>query len=651
MKNKARLPILSPKSKQPSLEERPTAVQGALPVTPFPESASVKNIVLQNSAPPAIDERPTAVQVALPVTPHLVHTKQDVQVRPSLQPQQAERAYLVDVMTSKQKIQYRLLVFIWLINLTVFWVWWLQKGHVVTFSGMFINSLVLLWSTILPAYYFFFVGRMRKPNPALNLPEGNIAIIVTKAPAEPWSVVKKTLEAMKAQDFPGSFDVWLADEDPSEETLRWCADNNVLVSCRKGVPGYHNKTWPRREKCKEGNLSYFYDKWGYQWYDFVAQLDADHVPEKDYLRAMVGPFIDPKVGYVAAPSICDSNVAESWTVRARLYYEASMHGSLQAGYNGGFAPLCIGSHYAVRTRALKEVGGLGPELAEDHSTTLMLNAAGWKGVFAFDAIAHGEGAGSLADSVTQEFQWSRSLTKILLTLTPRYWTKLPALLKIQFLFSELWYPLFALYMLVVYALPLIALITMTPWVDVNYVQFLENSMRTTVSCLLMVVWIQRQGWFRPANAKVVSWEAVIFQFIRWPWVLWGVVNAFISFLLKKELSFKVTPKGVVRIKPLPNKVVFPYTLIVIITAATTLVVSNAGNAGGYYYFALVNSVTYFIVLWAIIIVHYWENRATLKGKLLRYLSGPLVQLFCGSVFIAVEILMRWQKALTIFYLK
>ena len=38
----------------------------------------------------------------------------------------------------------------------------------------------------------------------------------------------------------------------------------------------------------------------------------------------------------------------------------------------------------------------------------MMNAHGWRGVHALDAIAHGDGPRTFADLVTQEFQWSRS---------------------------------------------------------------------------------------------------------------------------------------------------------------------------------------------------------------------------------------------------
>ena len=115
------------------------------------------------------------------------------------------------------------------------------------------------------------------------------------------------------------------------------------------------------------------------------------MPSRDYLNHILAPFIDESVGYVAAPSICDANAHTSWAARARLNSEAMFHGPIQAGTNAGWVPICIGSHYAVRTKALKEIGGIGPELAEDYSTTVAMNAHGWRGVLAYDAVAHGDG--------------------------------------------------------------------------------------------------------------------------------------------------------------------------------------------------------------------------------------------------------------------
>ncbi len=515
--------------------------------------------------------------------------------------------YYVELLTRREKIVYWSMVGVWFGVLCSFWLWWLKSEHIVSVFGILLTSYVLVWGTVTPAWYFYFAGRMKKPNPRLPVPSGRVAMVVTKAPSEPWSVVRKTLEAMLNQEFPYSYDVWLADEQPTLEVEQWCSLHEVNISTRFGIKEYHSVTWPRRTKSKEGNLAYFYDHYGHR-YDYVAQLDADHVPTDTYLTEMIRPFGDPKVGYVAAPSVCDANIGESWVVKARLFIEATMHGSLQTGYNNGWAPMCIGSHYAVRVEALKAIGGyLGPELAEDHTTTLMMNSHGWSGAFAIDAEAHGDGAASFADSVTQEFQWSRSLMHVLLNWTPRWWKGLTPQLKLEFAFAQLWYPMFALQMVISYLMPPVALLTKTPWVSVDLAEFLVRFWILTLVTLLPVKFIRRLGHFRPGDAPVLSWEMYLFQLVRWPWVVYACVQALAGWILKKEFGFRVTPKGVNGAKPLPMAVLIPYVIIIIVTAGAALIVQDAGNAKGYYYFTLLHAMTYVIVLLAIIALHLHEN--------------------------------------------
>lgn len=514
--------------------------------------------------------------------------------------------YLVDVMSLRQKWQFNLLVLAWLVALVVFWRWWLDSSHIVGPIRFLVNSLVLAWITVLPGYFFFFVARMKKPNPDLPVLDSlQVAMVVTKAPSEPWNLVKKTLTAMLKQKYP--HDTWLADEDPDSITREWCERRGVRISTRKGVEAYHRQTWPRRTKCKEGNLAYFYDHFGYDNYDIVVQLDADHVPTPGYLEEMIRPFADSRVGYVSAPSICDANRKQSWASRARLFAESIMHGPLQAGYTNGFAPLCIGSHYAVRTRALKQNGGLGPELAEDHSTTLMMNAHGWRGVHALDAIAHGNGPATFADCMTQEFQWCRSLIILLLTLTPKYLRRMPLKLALQFLFSQLWYPLFGLSMLTAYAIPIVALVSQTPLVSVGYLEFVLYSMPQTLITIAIVVWFKKQRLLRPADSPVISWEAALFQLVRWPWVIWGTVMAVVGVVSRKNFNFKVTPKGVQAVEPLPWRVLAPYFALSLVFSLVSIALSDAGGAQGYYYFSLLNGVTYAMVIAILIIRHYYEN--------------------------------------------
>lgn len=430
-------------------------------------------------------------------------------------------------------------------------------------------------------------------------------MVVTKAPSEPWSVVKKTLKAILLQT--PAHDTWLADENPQPQTIAWCKTHAVQISSRKNIPEYHRTSWPRRTKCKEGNLAYFYDHYGYKKYDFVVQMDADHVPQPGYLLAMLAPFLNKKVGYVSAPSICSANAKRSWAARGRLYAEAYLHGFLQAGYNGGWNPLCIGSHYAVRTKALQKIGGLGPELAEDHSTTMMMAADGWQGVHAIDALAYGEGPNTFSDCMTQEYQWSRSLTVLLLTLTPKYWPQLTNRQKFQFLFSQFWYPIFSLSMFFAFFIPAAALLTKTPWVNTAYLEFIAYASPVTLSTLLIVYWVKRQKLLRPANAKILSWELFVFQITRWPWVLLGVIDGVRSAVKKQTFNFKITPKGR-SIYPLSRVSLIPYCLIVSVNACIAVFVNNPGQARGYYYFALINSFMYLLVIGLIIFKHYHDQK-------------------------------------------
>ncbi|AVA25896.1 glycosyltransferase family 2 protein [Rhizobium sp. NXC24] len=542
----------------------------------------------------------------------------------------------IRVLQGRDRLEYLAGAAIWVGLLIYFWAWWLKPEHYIGFWRFTMVTAILAWVTLLPAYFIAIFYRAQKPNGPLRLPIGSrVAMVVTKAPSEPFSVVATTLQAMLDQSF--AHDTWLADEDPTPETLNWCRQHGVLVSTRKNRPDYHRTSWPRRTRCKEGNLAFFYDHFGYDRYDFVVQLDADHVPEPGYLVEMLRPFANQEVGYVSAPSICDRNASESWAARGRLYAEASMHGSLQAGYNDGLAPLCIGSHYAVRTVALKEIGGLGPELAEDHSTTLMMNAYGWRGVHALDAIAHGDGPRTFADLVTQEFQWSRSLVMLLLRYSPTYVARLPLRLKCQFLFSQLWYPLFALFMCLMFVMPILALAFHQNFVAVTYPEFFAHCAPLSITLMLLAYRWRASGSFRPFDAKILSWEGVFFLFARWPWAVAGTIAAVRDWMTDSYVDFRITPKGASEVDPLPWRVLLPYAFLSLASVLPVLLVDRAGETRGFYIFAIINSVLYTLLLLIIVIQHARENVVRIRARTYRpAMAMSLLCLIAAPGFATIE---------------
>jgi cellulose synthase/poly-beta-1,6-N-acetylglucosamine synthase-like glycosyltransferase len=531
---------------------------------------------------------------------------------PVLKPGGAVRRFLksetfVPALGWRDRVGVAVLTTGWLACVAWFWVWWLQPENRVSWAGLLINSLLLLYLSCQPVYFAVAVNRLRHVRRASAVPVLRVAFVVTRAPSEPWAVAHATLSAMLAQEFPYPYDVWLCDERPTAEITEWCADNDVRISTRFGVAAYHRDEWPRRTRCKEGNLAYFYDHGGYEAYDVVAQLDCDHVPTPTYLAEMVRPFADDAVGYVAAPSICDANAEASWSARGRLHREANFHGPVQLGHSGGLAPICIGSHYAVRTRAVRDIGGIGPELAEDFSTSFLLNSAGWQGAFAIAAEAHGDGPLTFSAMLVQEFQWSRSLTTVLFELVPRHVGRLPWQLRFRFLYALSFYVLLAVATVCGLALPPIAAITGVPWMKVNYPGFLLHWWSISVWLILLTVLLRRRGLLRPVDAPILSWENWLYCLTRWPFVAWGVCAAALQRLRPRKITFKVTPKSVDGLEPLAVRLIAPYVVISVVMAGAALAGEQTGRAAGYVFLCLFGALVYTTVALAVCLLHAAES--------------------------------------------
>ena len=529
-------------------------------------------------------------------------------------PEATAQGYMRRLLTGRTRVKYNLLILFWGAATLWFWIWWLDPAHILPGAQYWVATTAFAWLLFMQAYFILIFRRAAVPAGGLPDPsETRVAMIVTKTPSEPFSVVKRTLEAMLSQTYP--HDTWLADEDPQPDTIAWCDAHGVQISTRKDRPDYHRAQWPRRTRCKEGNLAFFYDHYGYDRYDFVSQFDADHVPSPTYLAEILRGFADPKVGYVSAPSMCAANAAQSWAARTRLHTEAGFHGVFQAGYAGALVPMCIDSHYAVRTRALREVGGLGPELAEDHSTSMLLNAGGWRGVHAIDALAVGDGPATIADLCTQEFQWSRSLLTLLLSHTSRYLPTLPPRLKFQFVFCQLWYPLFATFMLVLYLMPIAAVVFDMRYADVTYPAFVFHAIWPAVGATMMAFAIKRDGFFRPRDAKVLGWEKALFLALQWPWVLWGCTMALRDRLTGGFVDFRITPKGEAAEALLPLQVVLPYAGLALGCILPVLLVNELDEALGFYFITLMNGSIYAIITIVIVIRHIRDNAIPIRRAL------------------------------------
>jgi hypothetical protein len=318
---------------------------------------------------------------------------------------------------------------------------------------------------------------------------------------------------------------------------------------------------------------------------------------------------------VAAPSICNLNADRSWVARGRLFAESILHGPIQLGLNSTWAPLCFGSHYSVRTRALQEAGGLGPELAEDHSTTLLLNSHGWRGAFAHRALCHGLGPETFEDAMVQEFQWSRSLTTILLQHLPNQFRQLSPNLRLQFLYAQAFYPLRGGLSVLGLALPVLALLLDHPWMRLHYPSFLLFSVLQMVVTVMPMVHLKQCGLLRPQNAPPLSWEHWLFELSRGPWVLCGVLRAVEEWLWPRPVTFQVTKKQSA-VSALPLRFLLPYLLAAGIGVAAALLFGHTSRmAKGYVLLTMISTALFSITALAVALLSHLQGGQPLRMHL------------------------------------
>jgi hypothetical protein len=213
--------------------------------------------------------------------------------------------------------------------------------------------------------------------------------------------------------------------------------------------------------------------------------------------------------------------------------------------------------------------------------------------------------------MVQEFQWARSLVMIFLGVTPGYIGKMRFSLQFQFLFGQLWYFLFSGALLSSYLLPLLGLVCGISFAHVGYTEFLMWSALPTGSSMFIILWIKKQGLLRPANAKVLSWEVMLFQLARWPWVLCAIMDAAKCTIAKTTLEWKITPKGRGSKPAIQLSMLLPYVLIVAVSSIISLFHAKSSYTTGYFYLTIFNILTYVVLLSTIVLCHSCENRRVL----------------------------------------
>ena len=212
---------------------------------------------------------------------------------------------------------------------------------------------------------------------------------------EPLAVLERTLIGCMQQSYAHA-QVWVLDDSGRAEVRQ--------LALRLGCRYLHR---PERVQAKAGNLNHGLR---YGRGELVAVLDADFIPQQDFLRRCIGFLSEPDVGLVQTPQ-CFLNAdpvmrnlgMEPWL----LSDEESFYRWIQPVRDGWGAVVCAGTSFVARRAALESVGGfVGNAISEDLVTGIALNSHGWRLIYLQEKLSAGLAAETMADFVHQRQRWA-----------------------------------------------------------------------------------------------------------------------------------------------------------------------------------------------------------------------------------------------------
>ena len=220
---------------------------------------------------------------------------------------------------------------------------------------------------------------------------------------EPLEVLEKTIVGALSLDYP-NVRVWVLDDG----RRRWLHDY-----CQRKGAGYINR--PDNKGAKAGNINHALQQTDA---DFVMVLDADFVPQRNFLARTMGFFDDPKVGIVQIPHAFYNHdpMQTNLSVRKvlpddqRFFFEAIM-----PSRDGWDAAFCCGSNSITRRSAIRQAGDALPEgsITEDMLLSLVLLRNGHVTRYLCERLAFGLAPESVSAFFVQRQRWARGAIQIL----------------------------------------------------------------------------------------------------------------------------------------------------------------------------------------------------------------------------------------------
>ncbi len=328
-------------------------------------------------------------------------------------------ALVTPFVLRRETVSHRVLIFAVAIVLSARYIVWRATETLAPFGAtrdcLITWSFFLIEAAALVSSFSAFVILMRSKN---RSPEATAArnwwrpapppkvVVLIATYNEEEEVLARTIAGAKALDHPHTA-VYVLDDGRRD----WLADY-----CREQAVNYLRR--PDNKGSKAGNLNH-----AIAWLtergevpDFVAVLDADFVPHRNFLTRALALFHRHDVGLVQTPQHFfnpdpiqhNLGLSRSYPDEQRFFFD-----HLQPSRDGWDIAFCCGTSSVVRWTALVDVGGFPTEsVTEDFLMTLVLEAKGWHTSYLNEALTEGLAPEGLKEYVTQRARWCLGLMQI-----------------------------------------------------------------------------------------------------------------------------------------------------------------------------------------------------------------------------------------------
>ena len=270
-------------------------------------------------------------------------------------------------------------------------------------NAIWLSTLLLiaeLYGVVMGAIHVWMTWRLTERDPGAPLKGVTVDIFIPTY-NESVDTVRRTVAAAVAMELPHT--TWLLDDGNRPAMAELAEQLGAKYLARTD-----------RSHAKAGNLNHAL---AHATGDFVAIFDADHVPNKTFLKRTLGYFRDPEVAFVQTPQDfynTDSFQHRERTKEGLVWTEQSLFFRvIQRGKDYWNAAFFCGSCAITRRSALDGIGGFATgTITEDLHTSIKLHKAGWKSIYHHESLAFGIAPATIEPFISQRIRWGQGAMQV-----------------------------------------------------------------------------------------------------------------------------------------------------------------------------------------------------------------------------------------------